>query len=271
MVTHFYGGMMDEKIFQVDAFTHEPFKGNPAGVMLLADARPDDWMQNFAREMNLSETAFLLKLQDKYLLRWFTPKVEVDLCGHATLASAHVLFSEGLADNEETILFESASGILKARYVDGWIELDFPAFEVRTGIVTSQITDALGFETGQVFESDVNLLVEMNGFEEVRDYLPDFEKLAKLPYQGLIITSWMDGEFDFSSRYFAPQAGINEDPVTGSSHCSLAPYWAPKSEKNEFMAYQASERGGVLKVRLENNRAFIQGRAVTIFDGELRI
>lgn len=262
---------MGEKIYQVDAFTSEPFKGNPAGVMLLTTAKTDEWMQDFASEMNLSETAFLVKLQDKYLLRWFTPKVEVDLCGHATLASAHVLFSEGLVKNDKTILFESTSGILKAQYVDGWIELDFPAFEVRTGKITSQIIDALGFEPGQVFESDVNLLVEMNGLEEVRDYLPDFEKLAALPCQGLIITSRMEGEFDFTSRYFAPRAGINEDPVTGSAHCSLAPYWSSKLGKNEFKACQASKRGGVLKVRLENNRAFIQGQAVTIFDGELRI
>jgi PhzF family phenazine biosynthesis protein len=262
---------MGEKIFQVDAFTHEPFKGNPAGVVLLTTAKPDEWMQDFAREMNLSETAFLVKLQDKYLLRWFTPKVEVDLCGHATLASAHVLFNEGLVEKDEMILFDSASGILKARYLDRWIELDFPAFEVRTGNVTPEITDALGFEPGQVFESDVNLLVEMNSLENVRDYLPDFEKLAALPYQGLIITSRMEGEFDFTSRYFAPQAGINEDPVTGSAHCSLAPYWSHILGKNEFTAYQASDRGGVLKVKMENNRAFIQGRAVTIFEGELRI
>ena len=262
---------MGEKIFQVDAFTSEPFKGNPAGVLLLTTAKPDEWMQDFAREMNLSETAYLLKLQEKYLLRWFTPKVEVDLCGHATLASAHVLFSEGLVKKDETILFESASGILKARYVDGWVELDFPAFEVSSGEVTSQIIDALGFEPGEIFESDVNLLVEMKNHDLVRDYLPDIEKLAMLPYQGLIITSRMEGGYDFTSRYFAPQAGINEDPVTGSAHCSLAPFWSSKLGKNELKAYQASERGGVLRVRLENNRAFIRGQAVTIFEGELRI
>lgn len=262
---------MGERIFQVDAFTNEPYKGNPAGVMLLSEAKPDEWMRNFAREMNLSETAFLMKLQEKYLLRWFTPKVEVDLCGHATLASAHVLFSEGLVGNEETIQFESASGILKARYVDGWIELDFPAFEIRTGAVTTEISDAIGFKPRQIYETDVNLLVEMNNLDEIRDYLPDFEKLALLPYQGLIITCRLDNEFDFASRYFAPRAGINEDPVTGSTHCSLAPFWAKALEKTHFTAYQASERGGVLKVKLENNRAFIQGQAVTIFEGEVRI
>jgi PhzF family phenazine biosynthesis protein len=262
---------MGELIFQVDAFTHEPFKGNPAAVVLLTAAKTDEWMQDFAREMNLSETAFLVKLQEKYLLRWFTPKVEVDLCGHATLASAHVLFSEGLVEKDETILFESASGILKARYADGWVELDFPAFEVRPIKVTSQINDALGFELSEINESDVNLLVEMKSPDEVRDYLPDFEKLSALPYQGLIITSRMEGGIDFTSRYFAPQAGINEDPVTGSAHCTLAPYWSSKLGKNKFKAYQASKRGGVLKVRLENNRVFIQGQAVTIFDGELRI
>ncbi|MBM3136690.1 MAG: PhzF family phenazine biosynthesis protein [Chloroflexi bacterium] len=262
---------MGERIFQVDAFTNEAFKGNPAGVMLLSEPQSDEWMQNFAREMNLSETAFLMRLQNKYLLRWFTPKVEVDLCGHATLASAHILFCEGLARKDEAIHFESASGILKAWYVDGWIELDFPAFEIRTGTLSPQITNALGFEPRQIYETDVNLLVEMNSFEEIRDYLPDLEKLTMLPYQGLIITCRMEGRFDFASRYFAPRAGINEDPVTGSSHCSLAPFWSPKLEKEEFTAYQASERGGVLKIRLENNRAFLQGQAVTIFEGEARI
>lgn len=262
---------MGEKIYQVDAFTHESFKGNPAGVMLLSAAKSDEWMQYFAREMNLSETAFLMKLQDKYLLRWFTPKVEVDLCGHATLASAHVLFTEDFVEQDETIHFETASGILKARFLDGWIELDFPSFGVKSTKITSQLTDTLGFAPDHIYESDVNLLVEVNDYEEVRDYQPNYEKLAALSYQGLIITSRMEGEFDFASRYFAPQAGINEDPVTGSAHCSLAPYWAQKLEKNEFLAYQASERGGVLKVRLENDRVFIQGQAVTIFEGELRI
>lgn len=271
MSTNNYGGMMDESIFQVDAFTNEPFKGNPAGVMLLTEPKPDEWMQNFAREMNLSETAFLMKFQEKYLLRWFTPRVEVDLCGHATLASAHVLFSEGLAGQDETILFESASGMLRSRYVDGWIELDFPAFEIRTGVVSKEITGALGFEPKQIYESDVNLLVEMKNLGEIRDYLPNLEELAKLPYQGLIATCRMGNGFDFASRYFAPRAGINEDPVTGSAHCSLAPFWARVLEKNIFTAYQASERGGVLKVRFENNRVFIQDQAVIIFKGELRI
>lgn len=262
---------MKEQIFQVDAFTNKPFAGNPAGVVLLASEKSDDWMRSFAREMNLSETAFLLKDGDGYHLRWFTPKVEVSLCGHATLASAHVLFNETMVPGNETILFSSASGVLNARFERGWIELDFPAFEVKPVSSTSQIDQAIGFSPKKIFESDVNLLVEMDSFDAVRDYQPDFFAISQLPYQGLIITSRMPSGFDFASRYFAPRAGINEDPVTGSAHCSLAPYWAEKLGKSEFSAYQASERSGELKVKLETGRVLIQGQAVTIFKGELEI
>lgn len=262
---------MKEQIFQVDAFTNKPFAGNPAGVVLLTSEKSDDWMRSFAREMNLSETAFLLKVGDGYSLRWFTPKVEVSLCGHATLASAHVLFSEAKVPGNETILFSSASGVLEARFEKGWIELDFPAFEVKPVSSTPQIDQVIGFSPSDIFESDVNLLVELESFDAVRDYQPDFLKIAQLPYQGLIITCRMDAGFDFASRYFAPRAGIDEDPVTGSAHCSLTPYWAAKLETSEFNAYQASERTGELKVKLDNGRVLIQGQAVTIFKGELEI
>jgi PhzF family phenazine biosynthesis protein len=258
-------------IFQVDAFTQEPFKGNPAGVVLLLEERTEEWMQNLASEMNLSETAFLLKYPGKYSLRWFTPRVEVDLCGHATLASAHILYTEELAAEDEMILFDTKSGYLKSRFKEGWIELDFPAFQVKEEKITEPIKIALGFEPAKLFQSDVNLLVEMDSFESVKNYQPDFEKLAGLPYQGLIITSRMQGDFDFASRYLAPRVGINEDPVTGSAHCSLAPFWSSKLRKDNFRAYQASDRGGELKVRLNDDRVFIQGQAVTVFKGELQV
>lgn len=262
---------MKEQIFQVDAFTNRPFAGNPAGVVLVAYEKSDDWMRSFAREMNLSETAFLLKAGDGYHLRWFTPKVEVSLCDHATLASAHVLFSEAMVSGNATILFSSASGVLKARFEKGWIELDFPALEIKPVSSTPQIDQAIGFSPREIFESDVNLLVELDSFDAVREYQPDFLKIFHLPYQGLIITSRMPSGFDFASRYFAPRAGINEDPVTGSAHCSLATYWAEKLGKSEFNAFQASERTGELKVKLEKGRVLIQGQAVTIFKGELGI
>ncbi|HUV16420.1 MAG TPA: PhzF family phenazine biosynthesis isomerase [Pelolinea sp.] len=261
-----------EKIYQVDAFTSEEFKGNPAGVVIQTKARSAEWMLLMAKEMNLSETAFLLKQGNEYNLRWFTPAVEVDLCGHATLASAHVLFSEGYLKQHDTAIFNTASGELRAKYQEGWIELDFPAFQVAAVEVTKKIENALGFSPAMAFTSDVNLLVEMDKLDGVKNYLPKFRELESLPYQGLIITSrGKEGDYDFISRYFAPQVGIHEDPVTGSAHCSLVPYWAERLNKKEFLAYQASERGGVLKVKLANDRVLIQGQAVTIFTGCLSV
>lgn len=259
-------------LYQADAFTSEPFRGNPAAVVMLSEKMPDLWMQSVAKEMNLSETAFLLRQQDGYNLRWFTPKMEVTLCGHATLASAHILYEKGFLQQNEVSLFTTASGRLSARFVDGWIELNFPALPLTPVMATDEITQALGFKPKEAFETDVNLLVEMDKPEDVKKYAPNFLKLAGLPFQGLIITArGVDNKYDFVSRYFAPQVGINEDPVTGSAHCSLAPYWASKLNKQEFFAYQASERGGMLKVKLENDRVLLKGHAVTIFSGNLEV
>lgn len=261
---------MQERIYQVDAFTSEPFKGNPAGVALLTQERPAAWMQRMANEMNLSETAFLVKAGSGYTLRWFTPTVEVDLCGHATLASAYVLFSEGLTGVCESIDFITASGILRARNLDDWVELDFPAFPLKALQTTDEMIAALGFSPKEVFETDVNLLVEMDSLSDIRKFHPDYARLRKLPFQGLIITAAGENEeFDFASRYFAPQAGIDEDPVTGSAHCSLAPYWSPKLEKTEMTACQASSRGGTLRLKLQEERVLIQGQAVIVFKGNL--
>lgn len=257
-------------LYQADAFTSEPFRGNPAAVVILSRKMPDSWMQSIANEMNLSESAFLLRQQDGYSLRWFTPKMEVTLCGHATLASAHVLFEKGYLQRAEMAVFETASGKLSARFVDRWIELNFPVLSLSPIAVTDEITQALGFKPKEAFETDVNLLVEMDKPGDVEQYVPNFLKLAELPFQGLIITArGTENRYDFISRYFAPQVGINEDPVTGSAHCSLAPYWAILLNKQEFIAYQASERGGILKVKLENKRVLLQGQAVTIFSGNL--
>jgi PhzF family phenazine biosynthesis protein len=264
--------LMTFPLYQVDAFTSDAFCGNPAGVVILSKKMPDLWMRAVAKEMNLSETAFILDKQDGFSLRWFTPKMEVELCGHATLASAHILFEKGYLQPTATVNFDTLSGKLKAKTFDGWIELDFPKLSLIPIPVTDQIAKALGFTPKEVFNTDVNILVELDNPDEVKNYCPNFLKLSDLPFQGLIITSRCgDEEFDFISRYFAPQAGINEDPVTGSAHCSLAPYWAPKLNKREFITYQASERGGILKVKLENERVLLKGQAVTIFSGNLEI
>ena len=259
-------------LYQVDAFTAEAFCGNPAGVVILPEKMPDQWMQAVAKEMNLSETAFLLEEQDGFSLRWFTPKLEVNLCGHATLASAHILFEKGYLEPSVTANFNTLSGLLCASISEGWVALNFPTLSLDQIPVSDQIIQALGFSPKIVFKTDVNILVEMESPDEVKEYIPDFLKLAELPYQGLIITAGGGGKkYDFVSRYFAPRAGIDEDPVTGSVHCSLAPYWAPKLNKHEFNAYQASERGGILKIKLENDRVILKGQAVTIFSGNLEI
>jgi PhzF family phenazine biosynthesis protein len=264
--------IMNTPLYQVDAFTSEAFRGNPAAVVMLSQENPNKWMQSIAKEMNLSETAFLLHQHDCFNLRWFTPKMEVTLCGHATLASAHILYTKGYLRENEKALFKTASGMLTARFIDSWIELNFPKLKVIPEVITDEINQALGFKPKQVFRTDVNLLVEMDKPEDVENYKPYFMKLADLPFQGLIITAYgKDNQYDFISRYFAPQAGIDEDPVTGSAHCSLAPYWASKLNKREFIAYQASERGGLLKLSLDHDRVLLKGQAMTIFSGELEV
>ena len=196
----------------------------------------------------------------------------MNLCGHATLASAHILFERGYLEPSETASFNTLSGLLCASKSESWIALNFPSLSLEQIPVSDQIIQALGFTPKGVFETDVNILVEVANPDMVKEFIPDFLKMAQLPYQGLIITARGDNnKHDFVSRYFAPRAGINEDPVTGSAHCSLAPYWAPKLNKFEFIAYQASERGGILKVKLENDRVILKGQAVTIFSGDLEI
>ena len=219
-------------IYQVDAFTEEAFCGNPAGVVILSGKMPEQWMQGVAKEMNLSETAFVLREQESFNLRWFTPKKEVDLCGHATLASAHILFERRYLHPKAIANFNTLSGMLSASVANGWISLNFPCLSLERIPVSEQIIQALGFIPADVYKTDVNILVEMHGPDEVKKFVPDFLKLTEIPFQGLIITAQGgDEKYDFVSRYFAPRLGIDEDPVTGSAHCSLAPYWAPKLRK----------------------------------------
>jgi PhzF family phenazine biosynthesis protein len=262
------------KIFQVDAFAVEPFKGNPAGVCLLDKAMPEDWMQSLAMEMNLSETAFALRELDHWRLRWFTPKKEVSLCGHATLATSHVLWGAGLVPVDEAIYYETLSGRLTARLQNGWIELDFPVRPVEACGANPAINAALGAQpvATAVARSERGdyYLLELGSDAAVRDLAPDFVKLEACRARAVIVTARSDDpHYDFVSRFFAPWLGIDEDPVTGSAHCYLAPYWSGKLGKKEFMAYQASERGGEMGCRWEGERVYLTGKAVTVLTGEL--
>jgi PhzF family phenazine biosynthesis protein len=263
---------MTMKLFQVDAFTQDPFKGNPAAVCLLSQSRPDDWMLALAAEMNLSETAFLLPEGDAWRLRWFTPKTEVSLCGHATLASAKVLFETGLAPKRQPIQFATQSGLLAASWREGKVELDFPIMRPEPVEVDPRVRSALDLDIQNSVRSGNYFLYEAESAEMIRRASPDFKALAESPAPEVIITARSDEpQFDFISRFFAPQLGIDEDPVTGSAHCVLAPYWAEKLGKETFAAYQASARGGVLDVTLAGDRVRIAGYARIIFEADLLV
>jgi PhzF family phenazine biosynthesis protein len=260
------------KIYHVDAFTAKAFKGNPAAVCLLEHPKVDTWMQNIAGEMNLSETAFLIRQGDGYNLRWFTPKVEVDLCGHATLASAHVLFKSGGVRQDTDIRFYTKSGILTAALNDDWIELNFPATPEMVTPAPEGLVTALGIDACYIGKTQFDYIVEVASEEIVRNISPDFDALCRVPARGIIVTSRADsGEFDFVSRFFCPVLGIKEDPVTGSAHCCLGPYWARKLDKMEFVACQVSERGGVIRVRVDGDRVFLSGQATSVLAGELLV
>ena len=260
-------------IIQVDAFTDVPFGGNPAAVCVLPEAASDRWMQQVAQEMNLSETAFLVKQADGYSLRWFTPTVEVDLCGHATLASAHVLWSEGHLPAGTEAQFHTRSGLLTARQQGDWIELNFPASPSTRIESSPQLVEALRSEgVREVWQNSLGYLVLMDSEETVRQLQPDFGRMAELPAHGVLITSAADRPpYDFVSRFFVPQIGINEDPVTGAAHCCLAPFWRDRLGKSEFLAYQASTRGGIVKARCEGDRVILAGQAVTVMRASLLI
>ncbi len=261
---------MGQQIFQVDAFTREPSSGNPAGVCVMRGPADEAWMQDVAREMNLSETAFLYPEGDGYNLRWFTPSVEVDLCGHATLASAHVLWEAGHLPAGAQARFQTRSGLLTADRIGELIELDFPSEPVQAVEPPSGLVEALGITPSYAGKGRFNYLFEVESEENVRGGEPDFGALSQMPVGGYIVTSEAaPGEYDFVSRFFAPSAGINEDPVTGSAHCCLGPYWRDRLGKNRLVAFQASARGGVVHVRVADDRVRIGGQAVTVMRGEL--
>ncbi len=259
-------------IFQVDSFTVKPFKDNPAGVCLLEQPRDAAWMQAIATEMRLSETAFLCPKGNDYNLRWFTPSTEVDLCGHATLASAHILFELGFYDPDETIFFHTKSGVISATFNHGTIELDMPLIRSVPAESTPLLEEILGQVPLAVASSEDNeiLVAEFADPADIESFDPDFRKIASLEEANLIITSQTPGgKYDFISRFFSPDTGIPEDPVTGLGHCVLTPYWAAKLNKDQFVAYQASARGGTVWCRLGKDRVYLGGKAVTLFSGEV--
>ncbi|KPL10143.1 oxidoreductase [candidate division TA06 bacterium SM1_40] len=261
---------MGLRIYQVDAFTDKPFKGNPAAVCILPEARDETWMRNVAREMNLSETAFLVRQEDGFDLRWFTPAVEVELCGHATLASAHILWEIGLLGPRERARFHTQSGLLTAERRGDEIELSFPATPPSPTDIPPGLPEAFGITPKSFGKSTYDYLVEVASEEAVRSLAPDFGKLKTLEIRGVMVTSEASSAaYDFVSRFFAPRAGIDEDPVTGSAHCCLGPFWAERLGKNELVGYQASARGGIVRVRVAGDRVHLGGRAVTVLRADL--
>jgi PhzF family phenazine biosynthesis protein len=264
------------RLFQVDAFAERPFAGNPAAVCLVEGSVDTEWMQSVAAEMNLSETAFLARRDDGvYGLRWFTPEIEVDLCGHATLASAHILWDEKI-EGPEPIGFSTRSGLLTAVPVgDGLIQLDFPADPPDVAYVGGPFSEglaaALGAPVVGVHRGRFDLLVELADAEAVRALTPDLRSLAGYDARGVIVTAAGDGlqGADFVSRCFYPAAGVDEDPVTGSAHCTLASFWCTRLGRPSLVGWQASARGGRVGVELAGKRVRLTGRAVTVLRGEL--
>ena len=259
------------RCWQVDAFTDRPFGGNPAAVCWLEHDVPDHWMQSVAAEMNLSETAFVRRRADGFDLRWFTPAVEVDLCGHATLATAHALWYAGIAGTGAPLHFHTRSGVLICTRDRDFIEMDFPALPATEASPPSGLLEALGVDAAEfVGRTKFDYLVLLDSPEAVRAVQPAFRRLAEVPTRGVIVTARLeDSRYDFVSRFFAPAVGVDEDPVCGSAHCCLADFWGQRLGKRELMALQASARTGVLRLRLNGDRVLLGGQAVTVWQGEL--
>jgi PhzF family phenazine biosynthesis protein len=262
--------MSRQPFTQVDAFTDRAFSGNPAAICLLPAARDAEWMQLVAAEMNLAETAFLLRRPDGFGLRWFTPTCEVDLCGHATLASAHALWENGQLAPDASARFHTRGGVLTAERRDGTIWLDFPATPATSASAPPDLTDALGASPLYVGRTQYDYLIELESEAIVRTLDPDLGRLARLPVRGVMVTAAsVDPARHFVSRFFAPATGIPEDPVTGSAHCALGPFWGERLGRSELVGYQASRRGGTVRVRLAGDRVHLGGQAVTVLRGEL--
>ncbi len=256
--------------FQIDAFTNRPFAGNPAAVCVLDQPVEDSWMQLVAAEMNLAETAFVRAAGDHYQLRWFTPEVEVDLCGHATLATAHALWTEFAADPRATLSFQTRSGLLSCRQEQGQIVMDFPAVAVHACEPRPELLSALGCDAEWTGRTRFDDFVVVRDADIVRRLQPDFRQLLRASTRGVIVTAISDSpQADFVSRFFAPRVGIDEDPVTGSAHCSLGPFWSNRLGRSDLVGEQASRRGGVVGVLTRGERVDLRGQAVTVLRGEL--
>jgi len=265
---------MTTPVYQIDAFNDTAFKGNPAAVCLLQETKSEQWMQSVASEMNLSETAFISSRNEinEFDLRWFTPTIEVDLCGHATLASAHILFESKVIKRNLPIVFHTRSGELITRCNNGLIEMDFPAQTASPVGEPPELTTALALSPVYIGKNQDDLLVILDTETQVRECQPNFKLLSTLPVRGIIVSARADDErYDFVSRFFAPAAGIDEDPVTGSAHCCLAPYWQQQTGKSQMLGLQVSKRSGEVSVRIKENRIFLAGQAITILKGELYV
>lgn len=270
---HYLINLTNLTFFQVDAFTDIPFKGNPAAICLLEHEIPVSLMQQIAIENNLAETAYVLKITNGFGLRWFTPAVEIRLCGHATLASAHILWEKGMVPATETISFHTKSGLLPITKNREWIQMDFPAFSFSKTEIDAEIVEALGiFPKNSMLASDGRLVIEIDNEAQLRSFKPDFSVLKSHDVV-IVVTckSEASSEYDFISRSFTASHGVDEDPVTGSSHCVLAPYWSQKLGKDTLSAFQASARGGALKLQVAGDRVLIQGKAVTVIEGVFRV
>jgi PhzF family phenazine biosynthesis protein len=264
---------MATSLLVIDAFTSTPFAGNPAAVCVLASPAEELWMQLVAREMNLSETAFLHPVEGGWSLRWFTPALEVDLCGHASLASAHALWETGTLGPDQEARFLTRSGWLTCRRDGAWIAMDFPATSLTPSNDPAEkdlLEAALGVRINSLLRTEFDLLAEVSTESILRGLKPDMNCLAALPYRGVIVTApSASAEFDFVSRFFAPACGIPEDPVTGSAHCALGPYWQAKLGKSDFTAFQASTRGGLVKIGVRKDSVLLRGQAVLMSRVEL--
>ena len=260
-------------IYQIDAFTSEPFKGNPAGVCLLESKPKGVWMQNIAKEMNLSETAFVYPGENCHNIRYFSPETEIPLCGHATLSAAHVLYETGAVIAHDEIVFSSKAGMLKCRKKGRWIIMDFPLYDVEPVKPIPGFKHFTGIRPTEYYKTEHGwILVLAQNEVDVRNMSPDYARMMSGGVGKLIVTApASETNFDFCVRCFVPELGINEDPVTGSAHCALVPFWAKKTGKTEFISQQVSKRSGILKVSLNGDRVEISGQAVTILKGELYV
>jgi PhzF family phenazine biosynthesis protein len=264
---------LQQTIYQVDAFTTKAFKGNPAGVCVLEKEPTAEWMQNIAMEMNLSETAFVFPGVDNLIIRFYTPTIEMNICGHATLSSAHILYETGYVGQDEEIKFSSRAGILEAKKSGDWITMNFPTYKLEKIESSSEFLEATGSKALEIYRTASHwTLALMKNEQDVREMKPDFSKMKNSIFGDLIVTAPSDDpSFDFCVRCFAPAVGIDEDPVTGSANCALAPFWAEKTGKKDFNSHQISKREGILKISLKDDRVEISGQAKTIFKAELYV